>query len=72
MSETKKMNIAKRQNSYVIIGENEQELLISKSKYSERHSVNQQFHNLEEPEDLDETIFEMDAMIFTASQARLL
>ena len=66
------MNIAKRQNSYVIIGENEQELLISKSKNSERHSVNQQFHNLEEPEDLDETIFEMDAMIFTASQARLL
>jgi len=29
------MNIAKRQNSYVIIGENDEQLLITKSKYSD-------------------------------------
>ena len=29
------MNISKRQNSYVIIGENDEQLLISKSKYSD-------------------------------------
>ena len=28
-------------------------------------------HNLDDPEESDETIFEMDAMIFTASQAGL-
>ena len=31
----KKMNIAKRQNSYVIIGENDEQRLITKSKYSD-------------------------------------
>ena len=38
-SETKKMNIEKRQNSYVIIGQNDEQLLISKGKYPESHSV---------------------------------
>ena len=33
------MNIEKRQNSYVIIGQNDEQLLISKGKYPESHSV---------------------------------